>query len=281
MANWVTLPNGVHIDLDDPNNPIASKMAGEHPYKETLEGIDVKQINISTDGRICYRQRFGGKEILRDREAVGKALKDLGIISPRLKDTNDAKEKVIDYLKNYSPEYKSEEKPIKSNVIDDKEEYDDNEWQNNYERSVDDFKKNLDKQEIDVYDSVGIIRDVKDYLLEGGTSTYDFKSGWYLLDIDVEGDSDGGNGNFNVYGITNYKEKIEDLANEYGVELEFSKRSESFYFEKDGKSYRISDHKMPLVVESNWDRNDDVDVNFVEKSLKARFDKFKQILEKK
>lgn len=34
MANWVTLPNGVHIDLDDPNNPLT----GDGSFESYLGG---------------------------------------------------------------------------------------------------------------------------------------------------------------------------------------------------------------------------------------------------
>ena len=53
MANWVTLKNGVHIDLDDPENPIT----GSGSFSDLGKG----QSNSGNGGNTSYT-RDGLKE---------------------------------------------------------------------------------------------------------------------------------------------------------------------------------------------------------------------------
>ena len=46
MANWVTLRNGVHIDLDDPNNPIT----GSGSFKDLDIENQIKELEASRQG---------------------------------------------------------------------------------------------------------------------------------------------------------------------------------------------------------------------------------------
>lgn len=136
------------------------------------------------------------------------------------------------------------------------------------EKGLSDTDRKFIYREIDDYLSENLVDDSLDATIDIGDYTVSF-NGWV---------GDDGFYEYEIKSIDNYQKDMLDLLKEKGIKYDISSISKSIYFEKNGETYRISDHKRPLQ-EGFYDPTSNITHNIIVKDNKERYYKLKNILE--
>lgn len=272
MSNWVTLPNGVHIDLDDPNNPItgSGSFGNSNNKFSSMNPSDVRLIYTEYPTR-HYELEDSNHNTLGQFKTneVYKYLKENNI-SQRMVFQNKIDEtqmrgilKVLDSAEKWEkPEFKKEE-----------------------------FKKEevskYNKKNSNIFEKNGVDKLSQKFIMETIDDVMDKNQSEYEYDGTVDSDRyevqfvSHPDGEVELLDVVDRKSQIENYLTKNGIEFEWSKQSNSLYFNYNGKDYRISDHNMPAIVDGVWsyDRNENYS-NRIGKTWSDRLEIIKNIIKK-